>query len=60
MKKLRGFVVAALLGSSFLVLAAGPATAKCVGEPVNPCVIVCEAGQSNKYTADLFAFCQVW
>jgi hypothetical protein len=39
---------------------AGPASAKCVGDPVNPCVLICEVGLSNKYTEDLFSFCYVW
>jgi hypothetical protein len=58
MKKVRLFLVGALV-SSFLVLGAGPASAECVGEP-NVCVLVCEVGMSNKYTADLFEFCKVW
>lgn len=60
MKKLRVFVATAALASAFIVTGAPPASAKCVGDPVNPCVLICEVGNSNKYTQDLFAFCKVW
>ena len=60
MKKLRLFLVAASLASVFVVGGAAPASAKCVGEPVNPCVIVCEVGTGNKYTERFFQFCYVW
>ena len=60
MKKLRLFVATALLASAFVVGSASPATAKCVGDPVNPCVLICEVGNGNKYTAELFGFCEVW
>jgi hypothetical protein len=60
MKKLRVFLAAATLASAFIVVGAGPASARCVGEPVNACVLICEVGNSNKYTADLFSFCEVW
>jgi hypothetical protein len=59
MKKLRLFLAASALATSMVVVGAGPASANCVGEPVNPCVIVCEVGTSNKYTEDLFAFCAI-
>jgi hypothetical protein len=60
MKKLRIFLATASLASAFVVLGAGPASAKCAGEPVNACVLVCQVGTSNKYTQDLFKFCEVW
>ena len=60
MKKLRVFLAAASLAAGIVVVGAAPASAKCVGEPVNPCVIICEAGTSNKYTEDFFEFCKVW
>lgn len=60
MKKLRLFVAAAALTSAFIVGGASPASANCVGEPVNPCVLICQVGQSNKYTEGLFRFCHVW
>ena len=58
MKKLRLFFATALLASAFVATSAAPASAKCVGEP-NVCVLVCQVGQSNKYTAGLFEFCHV-
>jgi hypothetical protein len=60
MRKLRLFLAASVLASVFVVGSAGPASAKCVGDPVNPCVLICEVGLSNKYTEDLFSFCYVW
>ncbi|MDQ3957233.1 MAG: hypothetical protein M3273_02805 [Actinomycetota bacterium] len=60
MKKLRVFLATAALASAFIVVGAGPAQASCVGEPVNPCVLVCKVGLSNKYTEPLFRFCYVW
>lgn len=59
MKKLRLFLATAALVSAFVVVGAGPASAKCVGEPVNPCVLVCQIGMGNKYTEHLFEFCTV-
>jgi hypothetical protein len=60
MKKVRVFLAAASLASALIVAVPGPASAKCVGEPVNPCVIICEIGTGNKYTEGLFRFCHVW
>jgi hypothetical protein len=60
MKKLRLILVMAILASAFVVMGAGPAKADCYGEPVNPCVVVCQIGLGNKYTRDLFKFCYVW
>jgi hypothetical protein len=60
MKKLRVFLATVSLASAFVIVGAGPANAKCVGEPVNPCVLICEVGQGNKYTEDLFGFCEIW
>ena len=60
MKKLRLFLATSVLASAFIVGSAAPASAKCVGEPVNPCVLICEIGLGNKYTEDLFSFCYVW
>lgn len=59
MKKLRVFLVGALI-SAFLFVGAGPASANCVGEPVDPCAAICQVGLGNKYTHDLFEFCYVW
>ena len=59
MKKLRLFLVAAL-ASTFMFVGAAPASANCHGEPVDACVVICQVGQSNKYTAPLFEFCEVW
>ncbi|HYI46687.1 MAG TPA: hypothetical protein VE174_14610 [Actinomycetota bacterium] len=59
MKKVRIFLVAAL-ASSFMFVGAAPASANCQGDPVNACVVICEVGNSNKYTAPLFEFCKVW
>ena len=59
MRKLRVFLAAASVAAAFTVLSPAPASAKCVGEPVNPCVIICAVGQSNKYTEPLFRFCHV-
>lgn len=59
MKKLRLFLAASALASVFVVGGASPAHAKCVGEPVNPCVLVCSIGLSNKYTAPLFQWCYI-
>ncbi|HWL65428.1 MAG TPA: hypothetical protein VNP73_05580 [Actinomycetota bacterium] len=58
MKKIRVLLVACL-AAAFMAVGAGPASAKCVGEP-NVCVLVCEVGTSNKYTEELFEFCYVW
>ena len=60
MKRLRLLVAASLLASVFVVGSAGPAKANCEGDPVNPCVLVCEVGLGNKYTKDFFSFCYVW
>jgi len=60
MKKLRVLLAATTLASAFVIVGAGPARANCVGEPVNPCVLVCEVGLGNKYTKDLFSFCYIW
>lgn len=59
MKKLRLLLAAATMASAFVVVGAAPAHAKCVGEPVNPCVIVCGIGNSNKYTEPFFGWCEV-
>jgi hypothetical protein len=59
-RKVRVFLAAVSFASAFIVVGAGPASAKCVGDPVNPCVVICQVGQSNKYTEDLFSFCNVW
>jgi hypothetical protein len=59
MKKVRMLLVVASLASASIVVSATPASAKCVGDPVNPCVIVCSVGQSNKYTEKFFEFCNV-
>lgn len=63
MRKVRLLIVGAVLASSFLFVGASPASANCWSDPslpVDPCVVVCSVGQSNKYTADLFRFCDVW
>lgn len=60
MKKLRLFLATTALASAFVVGGAQPASAKCVGEPVNPCVLICEVGTGNKYTEQFFRFCYVW
>ena len=60
MRKLRVLLAATTLASAFVIVGAGPASANCVGEPVNPCVLVCEVGLGNKYTKDLFSFCYIW
>jgi hypothetical protein len=59
MKKLRLVLVAAL-ASSFMFVGAAPASANCTGEPVDACAAICQVGQSNKYTAELFEFCWIW
>lgn len=59
MKKLRVLLASVAMASAFVVTQAPPASAKCVGEPVNPCVLICSVGQSNKYTEPLFRFCHV-
>ena len=59
MRKLRLFLVTALMASTFVVASAAPASANCEGDP-NVCVLVCEIGTSNKYTEELFTFCYVW
>ena len=59
MKKLRVFLSAATIASAFTVLSPSPAHAKCVGEPVNPCVLLCSIGLSNKYTEPAFRWCYV-
>ena len=63
MKKLRLLLAGAALASSFIFVGASPASANCWSDPsmpVNACVVVCEVGSGNKYTADLFRFCEVW
>jgi hypothetical protein len=62
MRKIRIFLAGAALASVFIVGGAAPASASCVSDPglPNACVLICEVGQSNKYTADLFRFCYVW
>jgi hypothetical protein len=57
MKKLRLFLVGALV-AGFLVVAAGPASADCAGDP-DVCAVVCQIGLGNKYTHHLFEFCYV-
>jgi hypothetical protein len=59
MRKLRLFLAATALASMFVVGGASPASANCHGEPVDACAVVCAVGQSNKYTAELFSFCEV-
>lgn len=59
MKKMRVFLATALLSSAFVVVGAPPASAKCVGEPVNPCVLLCSIGYDNKYTHAFFQWCEV-
>ncbi len=59
MKKLRLFLAASALASVFVVGGAAPAHASCIGEPVNPCAIVCRIGLGNKYTAPLFQWCYI-
>lgn len=59
MKKIRLFLVATM-SAGLILVGAPPAGASCAGEPVDPCVVVCSVGQGNKYTRDLFAFCNVW
>ncbi len=59
MRKLRVFIVAAAIAVGSIVVGAAPASAKCVGEPVNPCVVLCQIGLSNKYTEPLFRWCYV-
>ena len=59
-KRLRLFLAASVLASVFVVGSATPASANCVGELVNPCVLICEVGLGNKYTKDLFSFCYIW
>lgn len=57
MKKLRVFLATALMSSAFIVVGAGPASANCEGDPVNPCVLVCEVG--GKW-ANKFLPCDTW
>lgn len=59
MKKLRVLLAAAIMSSAFVVTSATPAHAKCYGEPVNPCVVLCSIGLGNKYTAAAFQWCYV-
>jgi hypothetical protein len=59
MRKLRMFLVAAVAASAFVVVGGGPASASCVGDPVDACALVCQVGLGNKYTKDLFSFCYV-
>ncbi|MGH2754654.1 MAG: hypothetical protein ACRDLB_09480 [Actinomycetota bacterium] len=59
MRRLRVLLAAAVMASAFIVVGAAPASANCEGEP-NACVLICEVGQSNKYTEGLFRFCHVW
>jgi hypothetical protein len=58
-KKLRLLVVASIAAGA-IVLGASPASANCVGEPVDACAVVCKVGLSNKYTEPLFRICYVW
>ena len=63
MKKVRLLIAGAVLASSFIFVGASPASARCWSDPalpVNPCVVICSVGQGNKYTEDLFRFCEVW
>jgi hypothetical protein len=60
MKKLHVVAASAVMASAFVVVGAAPARASCIGEPVNPCAVVCQVGTSNKYTAPLFRICTVW
>ena len=59
MKKLRVLLAGAIMASAFVVTSASPAHANCVGEPINPCVLLCSVGLSNKYTAPAFRWCYV-
>lgn len=61
MKKARLILVGVLM-SGFIVVGAGPASANCHADPSlpDPCVAVCVIGQGNKYTKDLFSFCEIW
>jgi hypothetical protein len=59
MKKLRVFLATASLASAFIVVGAGPASANCIGEPVDPCALVCSVGYNNKYTQPLFRWCTI-
>ncbi len=62
MKKARLFLVGTLMSTFFIVGPAGPASANCQGDPnlPDPCVAICQIGQSNKYTEGLFSFCEIW
>jgi hypothetical protein len=60
MKKLRLFLATTALASAFIVGGAAPASANCVGEPVDACAAVCQVGLGNKYTEPFFRFCYVW
>ena len=59
MKKLRVLLAAATMASAFVVAGATPAHASCYGEPVDPCVVLCQIGLGNKYTAAAFQWCYV-
>ncbi len=59
MKRLRMFVAAASLASAFVVVSAPPASASCIGDPVNPCAIACSVGYGNKYTRPFFHWCTI-
>lgn len=59
LKKLRLFLATSAVASAFVVGGAAPAQAKCVGDPVNPCVLLCSVGYNNKYTHPLFKWCEV-
>lgn len=59
MRKLRVFLATAAFASAFVVGSAGPASASCAGEPVNPCAVACSIGYNNKHTHALFKWCEV-
>ncbi|MFP5298298.1 MAG: hypothetical protein ACLGHL_04855 [Actinomycetota bacterium] len=58
MKKLRLLLAGSLLASLFVVTSGTPANASCVGDP-DVCAVVCAVGYNNKYTHDLFQWCEV-
>lgn len=59
MKKLRVFLATTAMASAFVVGSAAPASASCVGEPVNACKVVCAIGLGNKLTAPAFQWCYI-
>ena len=59
MKKLRVLLAGAALASTIVVGGATPAHASCYGEPVDPCVVLCQIGLGNKWTAPAFKWCYV-